>query len=120
MASIVLSRGGGLNTKLKFVITISVTILSVFLLVQHQSWKPYPVLLSVIVPVLFFAATLNEHEIWAVVRFSKFLIIPLWLLLHYRNWKIGSVRLKPLFPPLIVLMLLSNLFFLYYIKIYQQ
>jgi len=101
---------------LKFSILLSVFALATWLLLMPQFLRKHPVFLSTIVPILLMGIMLNGHEIWAMVRFSKLLIIPLWVVLDQRRWQIGFLNLKPMLGTATILAFFSNLIFLYYME----
>ncbi|MFQ5568349.1 MAG: hypothetical protein ACE5G0_01665 [Rhodothermales bacterium] len=71
-------REGGLKALVKGGTVIGVGVLSAYLLYTCTRFKPryfqYGLALSASVLVLFLL--LNEHEIWAVVRFGRLLVVP--------------------------------------------
>jgi len=105
---------GGLSNLFKFVLLTSCFALAVLLLVARPAWQKAPVLLAVIIPVLALAVILNEYEIWAMMRYSRLLVLPLWLYLHERDWQVRGIRLQPLYVPFGILAFVSQLVFTYY------
>ncbi len=56
------------------------------LIIGRQRWHDQPALLALILPIVMYGVLLNQHEIWALVRYSRFLILPLWAALAARGW----------------------------------
>lgn len=107
---------GGIASILKVIILLTIFLTAVGLSWAHEIRRKQNIFLSLTLPILLMGFILNGHEIWAMVRFGRLLILPLWFVLNEREWKVGTINLNPLLVPIIVLGFGSNLVFLYYMN----
>lgn len=91
---------------------LAVWVTAIGLLFRFRLQQPF--LLGLIVPIVLFGLILNTHEVWAMLRFSKLLVIPLLLVMQdVDGWQKPLLRYA--FIATLALSFLTNVVFAAYI-----
>jgi len=117
---------GGIKEISKGIFLLLLFILSIVLLVYGIKYKindflylGYPIVLSIIA----LGIILNQSEIWAIVRFGRLLVLPLFLVIS-KTYFVNNIFSKRIFTnvvlPVLFISLLTNFFYIWYLQIYYQ
>lgn len=107
----------GLLILLIYIFTIAITIL---IIKKKQNFWQYG--LIILIPLLILGAFINSYEIWAFMRFSRLLVIPIAIYIGGNQQIIKVVMNKPFIKIIAVvslcLLIISQFVYAYYITLY--
>jgi len=96
-----------------FLVFLSTVFLGLYLLKRKEC-----LLLALITPLVIFAVTLNQHEAWALLRFSKVLVIPLCVWLVVQGKRGIAPRQLSAYIGLAAVLIVTNIAWAAYIMMY--
>ncbi len=71
---------------------------------------------AICLPIVLMSLVINEYEIWAVVRFSRLLVIPVAYMLAHGSWAADRLRGRAVYAVLLAAAVASNFLYGYYLS----